>query len=122
MTLKHPVERGGDERGWFEHVSERASNLASSPAFFAFCCGLVIVWLVSYALAWPSDLRAFLGELLAAVTLALVALIKNSERRAEHAIQFKLDAIAQALLDDRRGTEEESAVELERAIGRHDEV
>ena len=70
---------------------------------------------------------AFLGEALAAVTLALVALIKNAERRAEHAVQFKLDAIAAALLEMHRDDDDDAgrgrAIEdLERAIGRDEEV
>ncbi len=43
------------------------------------------------------------GESMTAVTLLLLALLKNSERRAEHAIQLKLDAIAAALLETREG-------------------
>ncbi|MGI8803194.1 MAG: low affinity iron permease family protein [Solirubrobacteraceae bacterium] len=119
MTTKHPADRGGEGRGRFERVAERASNLASSPAFFAVCSALVLVWALSYALNLPDQVRTFLGALLNAVTLALVALIKNAERRAEHAIQVKLDANARALLETTDGA---GAEELERAIGRHDEV
>ncbi|GGX73735.1 hypothetical protein [Streptomyces anandii] len=39
------------------------------------------------------------GESMTAVTLLVLALLKNSEMRAEHAIQRKLDAIARALLE-----------------------
>ncbi len=126
MSVKHPVERGDEEgRGLFDSLAERASNFMSSPAFFAFCSLLVLVWGASYVVGWPTDVRAFLGEALAAVTLALVALIKNAERRAEHAVQFKLDAIAAALLEMHRDDEDdqdEAIDDLERAIGRDEEV
>jgi len=126
MSVKHPVERGDDEgRSFFDSLAERASNLMSSPAFFAFCSALVLVWAASYVVGWSTDVRAFLGEALAAVTLALVALIKNAERRAEHAVQFKLDAIAAALLEmhrDHEEDEDEAIGDLERAIGRDEEV
>ena len=124
MSVKHPVERGDDEeRGFFDSLAERASDFMSSPAFFALCSLLVAAWTASYVAGWPTDVRAFLGETLAAVTLAIVALIKNAERRAEHAVQFKLDAIAAALLELHRDEGETEAVEdLEKAIGRHEEV
>ncbi|MEA2192795.1 MAG: hypothetical protein QOI73_2916 [Solirubrobacteraceae bacterium] len=123
MSVKHPVERGDEGRGLFDSLAERVSNLMSSPAFFVFCSLLVLVWIASYALGWSTELRAFLGEALAAVTLALVALIKNAERRAEHAVQFKLDAIAAALLELRRDGDGDDAIEdLEKAIGRDEEV
>jgi hypothetical protein len=59
---------------------------------------------------------------MAAVTLLLLALLKNSELRAEHAVQRKLDAIAAALLELRDGEEQGARDELEGAIGMHDEV
>jgi len=126
MSVRHPVERGEEGRSRFDSFAEHVSNLTSSPAFFVFCSMLVAAWGMGYLLGWSSDVRAFLGELLAAVTLALVALIKNAERRAEHAVQFKLDAIAAALLemhhDDDDDAEDEAVKDLERAIGRDEEI
>ena len=103
MSVKHPVERGGEGRSRFDRAAERASNITSSPAFFGACSVLVLVWALSYALGWSQDARSFLGELLAAITLVLVALIKNAELRSEHAIQYKLDALVEAGLDERHG-------------------
>jgi low affinity Fe/Cu permease len=122
MTIKHPVDRGGDGRGLFERVAERASNVASSPLFFSACSAIVLVWGLSFALHWAQDVRFFLGDLMAAVTLALVALLKNAERRAEHAVQYKLDAIARAILEIRRGGDDGAIDDLEHAIGRHEDV
>ena len=122
MTTKHPAQAGGEGRGLFENVSERASNLLSSPLFFAICVAMVVAWTLSYVLGWSDDLKFFLGDLLGAVTLAIVALLKNAERRAEAALQFKLDAIAAALLEMSRGSDEGAAEDLERAIGRHEDV
>jgi low affinity Fe/Cu permease len=125
MSIKHPVERGGEGRGLFDRVAERASNVASSPAFFWACSALIVAWGLAYAAGWSDAARNFLGDLLAAVTLALVALLKNAERRAEHVVQYKLDAIAGALLAERRddpAAAERAADDLERAIGREEEV
>jgi low affinity Fe/Cu permease len=123
VSVKHPVARGGEGRSLFDRAAEGASNFTSSPLFFWACAAIIVVWGLSYALGWPDGTRSFLGELLAAVTLALVALLKNAELRSEHAIQYKLDAIAAAMLEARTdGDEREAADDLERAIGRHEEV
>jgi low affinity Fe/Cu permease len=122
MSVRHPVDRGGEGRSRFDRVAERASYITSSPPFFWACSAIVSVWALSYALGWPQTTRSLLGELLAAITLALVALIKNAELRSEHAIQVKLDAIVEALLEERQRTDVGATEDLERALGRHEEV
>jgi low affinity Fe/Cu permease len=117
MSTKHPAE---DERGTFEELAERASNFTSSPAFFAGCALLIALWAASFAAGDTAHHVA--GDLMAAVTLLLLALLKNAERRAEAAVQQKLDAIAAALLEQRRGNETAAQDDLAEAIGLHDEV
>jgi low affinity Fe/Cu permease len=122
VSVKHPVERGGEGRGRFDRAAERVSNVASSPVFFWACSALIAAWLLSYAAGWSDATRNFLGGLLAAVTLALVAMLKNAERRAEHAVQYKLDAILGALLARSDELPPEASDELRRAIGRDEAV
>jgi low affinity Fe/Cu permease len=122
MSTKHPSERGGDGHSAFDSLAERASNLTSSPVFFAFCVVLIGAWILSYPLGAGSDTTHILGSAISAVTLFLLALLKNSEQRAEQAIQEKLDAIAAALLEGGRGDHDAARDQLEHAIGRHDEV
>jgi low affinity Fe/Cu permease len=117
VSTKHPAE---DERGTFEELAERASNFTSSPAFFGGCALLVALWAASFAAGDTAHHVA--GDLMAAVTLLLLALLKNAERRAEHAVQQKLDAIAAALLEQRKGNETAAQDDLAQAIGLHDEV
>jgi low affinity Fe/Cu permease len=69
-------------------------------------------------LAW----QVFVGDLMTAVVLILLALLKNSERRAEHAVQRKLDAIAVALLEQREGKVHKAQDDLRRVIGMDEEV
>ncbi|MFI1396028.1 low affinity iron permease family protein [Streptomyces sp. NPDC020681] len=99
MTIQHPADRGGAERGRFERLAESASRLTSSPAFFCFClllvAGVIAVHVAGLELKW----QVLAGECMTAVTLILLALLKNSEQRAERAIQRKLDAIAAALIE-----------------------
>ncbi|MGW1895668.1 low affinity iron permease family protein [Streptomyces sp. NPDC002004] len=103
MTLQHPADRGGDTRGRFERLAEAASKFTSSPAFFV-CCLALVAFTVAVHIA-DLEVRWLLlaGEVMTAVTLLLLALLKNSELRAERAIQRKLDAIAAALLEGQEG-------------------
>ena len=106
----------------FDRFAQRASFLASSPLFFMICGALVLVWVVGLALGASDRFEAAAAGLMSAVTLMLVALLKNAELRAERALQTKLDAIATSLLDERRGHEGDAEGQLERSIGVHDEI
>ena len=110
------------ERGRFDRVAEAASNFASSPAFFAVCFVIVALWLATHVAGLATEWQHLAGDAMAAVTLLLLALLKNSELRAEHAVQSKLDAIAAALLEQREGKTAKAHEVLEQAIGLHDEV
>ena len=90
--------------------------------FFAVCGLLVAAWAASYLLSRSDTLHHVLAESMAALTLLLVALLKNAERRAEHAIQGKLDRLAEAMLAERSEHSNDGAHELEEAVGLHDEV
>ncbi|MER6536551.1 low affinity iron permease family protein [Streptomyces sp900105755] len=121
--MTHPAERSRNGRGWFERLAEAASNLTSSLAFMCFCLALVAafvaVHLSGLALSW----QLLVGDVMTSVNLLLLALLKNSERRAEHAIQRKLDSIAAALLDQREGDHPVGAAEeLRRAIRMEEEL
>ncbi len=123
MSTQHPTERGEPgKRGRFDRVAEAASNFASSPLFFAICILIVALWLATHAAGLSTEWQHLAGDAMAAVTLLLLALVKNSELRAEHAVQSKLDAIAAALLEQREGRTTEAHDDLERAIGMHKEV
>jgi low affinity Fe/Cu permease len=117
VSLKHPAD---DSRGRFDQAAEVASNFTSSPSFFTLCLLIVGAWGASFALGDAAHHAA--GDLMAAVTLLLVALLKNAERRAEGAVQLKLDAIAAALLEQRKGNTTAAQDDLAEAIGLHDEV
>ncbi|MCW2991221.1 MAG: hypothetical protein JWM73_1815 [Solirubrobacterales bacterium] len=120
--VKHPVDRGDRGRGVFDRFGEAASNWTSSPAFFALCTLVIAAWAASYAAGHHSTLQHILGDALGAITLALLALLKNAELRSEHAIQLKLDAIAGALHAFTDGDMDEGRRRLREAEGLHDEV
>ena len=122
MSVKHPAERGSEGRTLFDRAAEAASNFASSPTFFAICGLLVAAWAASYLVASSDTLHHVLADAMAALTLLLVALLKNAERRSEHAIQGKLDRLAEAMLAERREHMDDGTDKLEDAVGMHDEV
>ncbi|MEU9163554.1 hypothetical protein AB0D29_25220 [Streptomyces sp. NPDC048424] len=82
------------------------------PAVAAF----VAVHLAGLDSSW----QHLVGDAMGAVALLLLALLKNSERRAEAAIQHKLDAIAAALLEQQEGEWGQAHRDLREAIGIED--
>ncbi|MEA2372806.1 MAG: hypothetical protein QOH12_3200 [Solirubrobacteraceae bacterium] len=123
MSLKHPVERGPHGgRGRFDRVAEAASNFSSSPVFFGSCVLLVLAWLVGYAVGAGDVYEQAITSALTAVTLLLVALLKNAELRAEHAMQSKLDALATAMLEAIKDERGDAEAMLEGAINMDDRV
>ncbi|MFE1755583.1 hypothetical protein [Streptomyces anandii] len=122
MTLKSPVQRGGPRRGRFEQLAEYASNFTSSPLFFLICLVLVGFFVAAHAAHLDVELLLLAGESMTAVTLLLLALLKNSEMRAEHAIQRKLDAIARALLEMNKDRPGQAFRELRDSIRMEEET
>ncbi|HYZ81315.1 MAG TPA: low affinity iron permease family protein [Solirubrobacteraceae bacterium] len=121
-SLQHPSDRTEAPRSRFDQFAERVSFLASSPLFFVVCALVVLAWAVGLALGASDRFEAATAGLMSAVTLMLVAVVKNSELRTDRALHTKLDAIASALLEDRRGHEGGAEEQLERSIGVHDEI
>ncbi|MCE4946657.1 MULTISPECIES: low affinity iron permease family protein [Streptomyces] len=122
MSLQHPVDRGGSERGRFAELAERASNLTSSPLFFTFCLVLVAFFIAVHLAHLSLAVQLLAGDLMTAVTLLLLALLKNSELRAEHAIQRKLDALAAALLESVEDQSGQAAEDLKKVIRMEEET
>jgi low affinity Fe/Cu permease len=121
-ALRHPTERG-EGRGRFDTIAEVASYLASSSFFFSACLLIVLAWIVGLVIGLPSATEADLTGSMSAMTLLLVAVLKNSELRAERAMQLKLDAIVVALLEDRgHGAGAHTRADLEDAVRLHEEL
>ncbi|MGR4880199.1 hypothetical protein ACIPUC_12280 [Streptomyces sp. LARHCF249] len=122
MTFAHPSEKGRPGRlGRFDKLAELASNFTSSAPFSLLCILLVAGFVTVHLAHLPLEWQHLAGDAMAAVSLLLLALLKNSERRAEHAIQRKLDAIASALRDQQEGEVGTAHRDLEEAIGIEDQ-
>lgn len=120
--MQHPAVRSGQGRGPFEKAAELASNFTGSPLFYGICLLLVAGFIAVAAAGLASEWLAFAGGVMSAVTLLILALLKNSELRAEHAVQQKLDAIARALLAERENEVRQARDQLARAIRLEEEI
>jgi len=100
VTLQHthmPSDVSG-EPGLFDRFATHASRLFSRATFFAFCVLLVVVWAPSYFLLGSLDTwQLVINTATTIITFLMVALLQNSETRADEAVQDKLNAIAEAL-------------------------
>ncbi|MFF4897951.1 hypothetical protein [Streptomyces sp. NPDC001068] len=90
--------------------------MTCSPAFYGLCLLLVGFFVASHVAGLSFSQQMLAGDLMSCVTLLLLALLKNSERRAERAIQRKLDAIAAALLEQNEGASRKARKDLREAV------
>lgn len=85
---------------FFDRFAESAAGFVSHAPFFAACLLLVIIWAPSYFLFSSLDTwQLIINTVTTIITFLLVALLQNSQRRGERAIQDKLDAMADGLAD-----------------------
>lgn len=95
--------------GFFDTFAGLAARLASRAPFFAFCLGLVVIWLiqgvtliVSRGSIQPfldSQFQLEINTTTTIITFLMVALLQNSQTRNDQATQHKLNAIADGLAD-----------------------
>jgi low affinity Fe/Cu permease len=83
---------------------------------------MVLAWIGGYVFGASAAYEQATGTALTATTLLLVALLKNTELRAEAAIQSKLDALATGMLEAIRNEGQQADPMLERAIGIDEQV
>jgi low affinity Fe/Cu permease len=85
---------------FFDRFATLVSGFASRAYFFAACLLIVVLWLPSYfLLADLNTWQLIINTLTTIVTFLMVALLQNTQTRAEAALQQKLNAIADALAD-----------------------
>lgn len=112
-------DRGkADGRGVFERFVEAVHELVSRTPFFLICAGVVVIWAVSYPI-WPSSKswQVVIHTVASVVTLLLLALLENANRRADEAAQEKLNVLAEAL-SDLMSSRAQDDPELEKSVRR----
>ena len=120
MSENEEVRRSGT----FDRFAERASDIVSEAVFFLACVLLVAVWVPSYFVFRSVDTwQLVINTATTIVTFLLVALLQNSQRRNELAMNAKLDALADGLADLMEGIAPDNAKlqsdmrELRTAVG-----
>jgi low affinity Fe/Cu permease len=111
----------------FDRFATRASGFVSRAWFFVLCVLIVVLWAPSFFLFETTDTwQLIINSLTTIVTFLLVALLQNTRRRSDDAVQHKLNAIADgladlmgALADDKPGLRRDRD-EMRAAIGLED--
>lgn len=116
-----PTEISGPVR-LFDRFASSASHLVSRAIFFSLCVMLVLIWLPTYFLLQDNNTwQLIINTITTVITFLLVALLQNTQRRSDQAVQHKLNAIVYALADIMRNAgQEEDAAELDAALGLED--
>lgn len=84
----------------FDRFASWAARLVSRAPFFAFCVLLVVLWAPSILVVKSLDLwQLIINTLTTIITFLMVAILENSQSRADSAVQHKLNAMADALAD-----------------------
>jgi low affinity Fe/Cu permease len=126
VTMPSQVTRG---LSLFDRFATGASHFTSRAWFFALCVLLVVLWAPSFFLFGSVDTwQLVINTLTTIVTFLLVALLQNTQSRANDAVQHKLNALAEGLAGLMRHTVETSdhnglhddLVELRKAVGLED--
>lgn len=84
----------------FDRFASHAATFVSRAWFFCLCALLVVIWAPSYFLFGDVDTwQLVINTATTIVTFLLVALLQNTQSRANDALQHKLNAIADGLAD-----------------------
>lgn len=116
-----------EKRSWFDELAARAQDVVSRDIFFIVLVVAAALWVPSYFLLHNIE-HWYLTFVIPAevITLFMVALMANHDRRTEEALQRKIDALAEALAVVIEGPDGDDvrrhARELRAAVGLEDRV
>jgi hypothetical protein len=85
---------------FFDRFATHVNAFVSRAWFFTACLLLVVIWAPSYFLFRNVDTwQLIINTATTIITFLLVALLQNTQTRADQALQHKLNGIADALAD-----------------------
>lgn len=120
MTM--PSETSGG-LSFFDRFATAADKFVSRAWFFLGCALLVLLWLPTFLVVPNVDTwQLLINTPTTVITFLLVALQSNTQKRADAAMQTKLNAMAQALshLLESDPSCQQEAQELREAVGLED--
>lgn len=124
MGKKHMPSDVDVSASRFDRFASVATVFVSRGRFFALCVTLVVIWAPTYFLFTSVDSwQMIVNTFTTIVTFLLVALLQNSQQRADAALQHKLNAIATALdnlMTTLSADDTSSHRELHEAVGLED--
>lgn len=112
----------GSSPGLFDRFATKSEDFTSKAWFFLACVALVLLWLPTLFFVEINTAQLLINTPTTVVTFLLVALQANTTKRANAALQTKLNALADGLadvLDD--SDNEHDADELRQAVGLEEE-
>lgn len=84
--------------GLFDRFADSVARFTARSWFFILCLALVIIWAPSILLVKDLDTwQLLINTPTTVVTFLLVALLQNTQSRADKAIQTKLNAVSEGL-------------------------
>jgi len=108
---------------FFDRFATAADTFVSKAWFFLACVMLVLLWLPTFLAVKNIDTwQLLINTPTTVITFLLVALQSNTNKRADSALQVKLNAIAEGLADEleSKWKTADRAVELRKAVGLED--
>lgn len=89
-----------DRVSMFDLFASAVGGFVSRAWFFVACVLVVLLWAPSIVFIGDLDTwQLIINTLTTIVTFLLVALLQNTQKRADNAVQHKLNAIADGLSD-----------------------
>jgi Flp pilus assembly protein TadB len=83
----------------FDRFATAASRVVSRAWFFIACVVLVLVWAPTFLVVPLDTWQLIINTLTTIITFLLVALLQNTQKRSDDAVQQKLNAVADGLSD-----------------------
>jgi low affinity Fe/Cu permease len=85
--------------GFFDRFASAIARFASRAWFFTACLLMIVIWAPTIVFLTFDTWQLIINTATTIVTFLLVALLQNTQTRADAAVQQKLNAIADALSD-----------------------
>jgi hypothetical protein len=107
----------------FDRFATTTSMFVSKAWFFLGCVVLVVIWAPTFVFLPMDTWQLIINTATTIITFLLVALLQNTQKRADDASQQKLNAVAEALsemmyrLGDNYPGLSEAETELRDAVG-----
>lgn len=98
-AVRYPSDVNGS-LSTFDRAATWTDRLVSRAGFFVFCLSTVLIWLPSYFVIKNMETwQLIINTVTTIVVFLLMALLQNTQKRADDATQHKLNAIADGLAD-----------------------